>query len=202
MTFVVGLTGGIASGKTTVAELFSRNFGIDIVDADIIAREVVARDTPGLDAIKNRFGHEIILDDGSLNRAKLREIIFTYPEEKQWLDQLLHPMIREKMQLSLSQVSSPYALLVVPLLVENQLQYLAQRILVVDVSESTQIDRVMLRDGVSRQQALNILSSQATRAERLAIANDVIKNDTKNNELLSRVTELHQKYLAIISKNL
>ncbi|SHO56095.1 dephospho-CoA kinase [Vibrio quintilis] len=202
MAFVVGLTGGIASGKSTVAEIFSRDFGIDIIDADIIARQVVAQGTPGLKAIEDHFGQKIILDDGSLNRAKLREIIFTYPEEKQWLDQLLHPMIREEMQRALNQVNSAYALLVVPLLVENQLQHLAQRILVVDVSESTQIERVMLRDGVSRQQAQNILSSQATRSERLAVANDVIKNDTENNKLLSRVTELHQKYLAIISKNL
>ncbi|MDW6091876.1 dephospho-CoA kinase [Vibrio rhizosphaerae] len=202
MTFVVGLTGGIASGKTTVAELFHQHFAIDIVDADVIAREVVAPGTSGLAAIAEHFGQTILNADGTLNRARLREIIFADPEEKSWLNQRLHPMIRQKMQIALTHTTSPYALLVIPLLVENQLQSMANRILVVDVAEAIQIQRTMARDGISDDHAQRILSAQATRAERLAVADDVIDNSAENDQLLSQITTLHQKYLAMCGKNL
>lgn len=202
MTFVVGLTGGISSGKTTVAELFHQHFAIDIVDADVIAREVVAIGTTGLAAITAHFGQDILNDDGTLNRPRLREIIFTDVNEKLWLNQLLHPMIRQEMQRALTRTTSPYALLVIPLLVENQLQSMADRILVVDVDEAVQIQRTMLRDGISDSHAQNILSAQATRAERLAVADDVIDNSAENHQLLPQITELHQKYLAMSGRNL
>ncbi len=201
MTLVIGLTGGIASGKTTVANLFRDQYTIDIVDADIVAREVVEPGSAGLQAICARYGKNILWDDGSLNRAALREIIFTDIKEKQWLDSLLHPMIRESMQIQLQQVQSDYALLVIPLMVENNLQQLADHILVVDVDEEIQIQRTVNRDGVSREQAESILRSQASRAERLAIADDVITNSSQNQQLLPQVAKLHKKYLEMSMAN-
>ena len=201
MPFVIGLTGGIASGKTTVANIFHTQFGIEIVDADIIAREVVKPESAGLKQIVQRYGAEILLDDGTLNRPKLRDIIFTTSSEKQWLDSLLHPMIRQTMLEQLDKVSTPYALLVIPLMAENNLQTLADRILVVDVDESSQIERTMTRDGLSKQQAQAIINSQATREQRLSIADDVIKNHTKNQQILYQITELHQKYLEMCREN-
>lgn len=202
MTFVIGLTGGIASGKTTVANLFKQQFKIDIVDADIVAREVVEPGTPGLNAIIEHFGADIVRDDQTLDRAKLREKIFSNPEEKAWLNGLLHPMIREKMIEDLEQVTSDYALLVVPLLVENKLDSLCDRVLVVDVDPQTQISRTVKRDNVSEEQANAILVSQASREQRLALADDVVKNNPDDPDLLLQITDLHEKYLAMCKKNL
>lgn len=201
MPFVIGLTGGIASGKTTVANVFHDQFGIDIVDADIIAREVVEPESAGLKQIALRYGASILLNDGTLNRGQLRDIIFADPSEKQWLDALLHPMIRQRMLEQLDNTTTPYALLVIPLMTENNLQTLADRVLVIDVDENSQIERTMRRDGLSNQQAQAIVNSQATRAQRLAIADDVIKNNTKNQQLLYQITELHQKYLEMCREN-
>ncbi|PXA71208.1 dephospho-CoA kinase [Vibrio sp. 11986-1-5] len=201
MALIIGLTGGIASGKTTIANLFQEHFSIDIVDADIIARQVVDIGTPGLSAVIEHFGENILQDDGHLNRGALRERIFADPIEKQWLNATLHPLINQKMTEQLKQVKSPYGLLVVPLLIENQLQSMVDRVLVVDVDEQTQISRTMARDKVNEQQARAILAAQATRAERLAIADDVIKNEAKNQQLLPQITELHQKYLAMSGTN-
>ncbi|EMK3304399.1 dephospho-CoA kinase [Vibrio vulnificus] len=201
MALVIGLTGGIASGKTTVANLFQQHFAIDIVDADIVARQVVARGSAGLTAIVDHFGVDILTHEGKLDRGQLRQRIFAHSEEKQWLNALLHPMIRRKMIEDLAQVSSPYALLVVPLLVENQLQTLCDRVLVVDVEEKTQLQRTMDRDGVDEQQVRAILKAQASRHERLALADDVIKNESKDQDLLQQITDLHQKYLAISKQN-
>ncbi|MDP2490834.1 dephospho-CoA kinase [Vibrio splendidus] len=197
MAIIIGLSGGIASGKTTVANLFNEHFNIDIVDADIVAREVVAVGSDGLKQITDHFGEAILLEDGALNRSKLRELIFSDPTEKQWLNDLLHPMIRNKIDSDLSKVTSPYGLLVAPLLVENQMQSMADRVLIVDVPTEVQIERTMSRDNVSREQVASILKSQASREQRLAVADDVIKNHTKNQELLLQITDLHQKYLAI-----
>ncbi|ANP75631.1 dephospho-CoA kinase [Vibrio sp. 10N.222.54.B12] len=197
MAIIIGLSGGIASGKTTVANLFNEHFNIDIVDADIVAREVVALGSVGLKQITEHFGESILLDDGTLNRSRLRELIFSDPKEKQWLNDLLHPMIRDKIDSDLSKITSPYGLLVAPLLVENQMQGMADRVLIVDVPAEVQIERTMSRDNVSREQVASILKSQASREQRLAVADDVIKNHTKNQELLPQITDLHQKYLAI-----
>lgn len=202
MAFVIGLTGGIASGKTTVANLFKQQFKIDIVDADIVAREVVEPGTPGLNAIIEHFGADIVREDQTLDRAKLREKIFSNPEEKAWLNSLLHPMIREKMIEDLEQVTSDYALLVVPLLVENKLDSLCDRVLVVDVDPQTQISRTVKRDNVSEEQANAILASQASREQRLALADDVVKNNPDDPDLLLQITDLHEKYLAMCKKNL
>ncbi len=197
MALVIGLTGGIASGKTTVANLFKQQFKVDIVDADIVAREVVEPGTQGLNAIIEHFGKDIVRDDQMLDRAKLRERIFSNPQEKAWLNNLLHPIIREKMLEDLQQVTSDYALLVVPLLIENKLDSLCDRVLVVDVEPHTQISRTMKRDNVSEEQAKAILASQASRQERLDMADDVVKNNPDDPELLLQITNLHKKYLAI-----
>lgn len=202
MALVIGLTGGIASGKTTVANLFKQQFKIDIVDADIVAREVVEPGTPGLNAIIEHFGHDIVREDQTLDRAKLREKIFSNSDEKAWLNALLHPIIREKMIEDLQQVTSEYALLVVPLLVENKLDSLCDRVLVVDVEPNTQISRTMKRDNVSEEQARAILASQASREQRLALADDVVKNNPNDPDLLLQITDLHEKYLAMCKKNL
>ncbi len=202
MALVIGLTGGIASGKTTVANLFKQQFQVDIVDADIVAREVVEPGTPGLNAIIEHFGSDIVRDDKMLDRAKLRERIFSNPEEKNWLNNLLHPIIRKKMIEDLQNVTSDYALLVVPLLIENKLDSLCDRVLVVDVDPNTQVSRTMKRDNVSKEQAQAILASQASRAQRLNMADDVVKNAPDDPELLLQITDLHEKYLAMCRKNL
>lgn len=197
MSYVVAITGGIGSGKTTVADTFHNNHNIDIVDADIIAREVVEPNTKGLIAITEHFGDSILLPNGTLNRAELRQQIFSNTIEKTWLNNLLHPLIREEMQHQISLSTSPYTLLVVPLLVENQLQYLANRILVVDVLEQTQINRTTSRDKVDTKQVKAILASQASREERLALADDIIKNDHNISDLDNEITLLHNKYLLL-----
>ncbi|WP_411751243.1 dephospho-CoA kinase [Serratia sp. (in: enterobacteria)] len=196
MAYLVALTGGIGSGKSTVANAFAR-FGVVIVDADIIARQVVEPGTPALDAIAAHFGNEMLLADGSLNRAALRQQIFSDPDEKRWLNQLLHPQIQRETQRQLANAQSCYVLWVVPLLVENGLQDRADRVLVVDVDSETQLARTMARDGISRQQALNILSAQATREQRLAVADDIIDNSGSTQGIESHVAALHQHYLEL-----
>ncbi|KFX01649.1 dephospho-CoA kinase [Pectobacterium carotovorum] len=196
MTYIVALTGGIGSGKSTVADEFA-TLGATIVDADIIARQVVEPGKPALDAIRLRFGDAMLNTDGSLDRAALRQRIFSSPAEKQWLNNLLHPLIHQETQAQFQVASAPYILWVVPLLVENGLQQRAQRILVVDVDKETQLARTLARDGISRQQAENILAAQATREQRLAYADDIIDNSRCPNELAPQVAELHRQYLEL-----
>ncbi|GKW11991.1 MULTISPECIES: dephospho-CoA kinase [Pectobacterium] len=196
MTYIVALTGGIGSGKSTVADEFAK-LGVTIVDADILARQVVEPGKPALDAIKHRFGDAVLNADGSLNRTALRHRIFSSPDEKQWLNNLLHPLIHQETQAQFHAISTPYILWVVPLLVENGLQQRAQRILVVDVDRDTQLERTLARDGISRQQAENILAAQATREQRLAYADDIIDNSRCPSELAPQVAELHRHYLEL-----
>ncbi|WP_312345635.1 dephospho-CoA kinase [Leclercia sp.] len=195
MGYIVALTGGIGSGKSTVAEAFSR-LGITIIDADILARQVVEPGTPALRAIADHFGSDIIEPDGTLNRRMLRERIFTHPEEKAWLNALLHPLIQQETQKQIAHATSPYVLWVVPLLVENNLHDKADRVLVVDVSPATQIQRTIARDNVGREHAEQILAAQATREARLAVADDVIDNNGSPDAIASDVARLHQQYLA------
>ncbi|MBI0549125.1 dephospho-CoA kinase [Pectobacterium parmentieri] len=194
MTYIVALTGGIGSGKSTVADEFAK-LGATIVDADILARQVVEPGKPALDAIRIRFGDAVLNTDGSLNRTALRHRIFSSPDEKQWLNNLLHPLIHQETQAQFRAMSTQYILWVVPLLVENGLQRRAQRILVVDVDRDTQLERTLARDGISRQQAENILAAQVTREQRLAYADDIIDNSRCPNELAPQVAELHRHYL-------
>ncbi|HDZ8832433.1 dephospho-CoA kinase [Aeromonas dhakensis] len=198
--YVVAITGGIGSGKTTVANQFAE-LGIEVVDADIIAREVVEPGTPALAAIATHFGADVIASDGRLDRRQLRERVFTDPQAKDWLNALLHPLIRSEMQRQCAAARSPYCLLVVPLLVENRLTALANRVLVIDVDEATQIERTCRRDGVTREQAQAILAAQASRTERLAAADDVLDNQNGTPEAIkSRIFALHETYLAFASQ--
>ena len=198
--YVVAITGGIGSGKTTIANQFAA-LGIEVVDADLIAREVVAPGTPALAAITSHFGPEILTEQGLLDRRVLRERIFSDQAAKSWLNALLHPIIRSEMLRQCAAVSSPYCLLVVPLLVENRLTELADRVLVIDVDEATQIERTCRRDGVNREQAQAILASQASRSERLAMADDVLDNQSGTTETIrARILALHETYLAFASQ--
>ncbi|ENC6658950.1 dephospho-CoA kinase [Aeromonas hydrophila] len=198
--YVVAITGGIGSGKTTVANQFAE-LGIEVVDADVIAREVVEPGTPALAAIADHFGSEVITPAGQLDRRQLRERVFSNPDAKGWLNALLHPLIRTEMQRQCAAARSPYCLLVVPLLVENRLTALANRVLVIDVDEATQIERTCRRDGVSREQAQAILAAQASRAQRLAAADDVLDNQNGTPEAIkSRILALHETYLAFASQ--
>lgn len=196
MTVVIGLTGGIGSGKTTVANLFG-DYGIDLIDADIIARDVVAIGSRGLCRIIEKFGNSILLNDGNLDRSQLRAAIFSDPHLKNWLNQLLHPLIREQMLADIDRATSPYCLLIVPLMVENNLQTLTDRLLVVDVDQQTQIMRTQQRDNVSLEQIKNIIAAQASRQQRLDAADDIICNNGDNQALLTQVAQLHQHYLAL-----
>ncbi|QCR37915.1 dephospho-CoA kinase [Nissabacter sp. SGAir0207] len=196
MNYLVALTGGIGSGKSTVANAFAA-LGVTVVDADIIARQVVEPGTPALAEIARHFGDGILQPDGSLHRARLRERIFAAPDEKQWLNALLHPLIQQETQRQIQQATSPYVLWVVPLLIENGLQARADRVLVIDVDRETQLARTTARDGVSRQQAENILAAQVSREQRLACADDVIDNRGDPSTIEPRVAALHQHYLQL-----
>lgn len=198
---IIGLTGGIGSGKTTVSDLFAQK-GIVIVDADIIAREVVAPGTPALQAIAERFGPQVLSDSGELDRKALRAEVFSEPGKQQWLNQLLHPLIREQMISQSQGARSPYCILAIPLLVENQLQALVSRVLVVDVPEATQLQRASARDSAQenadQQQIKNIMAAQCPRDVRLAAADDVIHNDAGIEALAPQVEKLHQFYTSLI----
>ncbi|WP_240612741.1 dephospho-CoA kinase [Alteromonas flava] len=200
--YVVGLTGGIGAGKTAVSDAFAA-LGVNVVDADVCAREVVSLGSPALNAIKQRFGNEVIAADGSLNRPRLRQIVFTQPEQKQWLNDLLHPLIRARMLELIAQAHSPYCLLVVPLLLENNMQNLVQRVVVVDVPEQLQIDRVLARDGSDEETVKGILQAQLKREERLSRADDIIDNSQSLEALNQQVKKLHQQLLeyAQVSSN-
>lgn len=194
MRYTVALTGGIGSGKSTVADAFS-HLGVNVIDADIIARQVVEPGTPALQAIAAHFGSGMLHDDGTLNRRALREKIFAHPDDKTWLNALLHPLIQQETRRQMQAASSPYIIWVVPLLVENHLAAKADRVLVVDVPKETQIERTMSRDRVSREHAEHILAAQATREQRLAVADDVIENTGTPDAIASDVARLHDRYL-------
>jgi len=199
--FIVGLTGGIGSGKTTVANLFAE-YGINVIDADVIAREVVAQGSAALHAINEHFGADFIQADGQLNRPLLRKKIFSNEDDKLWLNNLLHPLIREQLLLQTKAASSPYCLLVAPLLIENNLMTLVNRVLVVDVKESTQIKRTTMRDANSEEQVQAIMDSQVSRETRQAHADDLLNNDDSSlTKLNALVAKLHQDYLTTYCEN-
>lgn len=197
MSLVVGLTGGIACGKTTVATLFSE-CGIDVIDTDLIARDVVAPGSPGLQAITAQFGSDLIGDNGELDRRQLRKMIFAAPEAKQWLETLLHPLIRKQCELAVNHSKSPYAILAIPLLYETWPHPLVNRVLVVDCEQALQWQRLVERDHISPELATQMLTQQATREQRLSIADDVIENNMDLTTLAQRVQALHKCYLSLI----
>jgi len=199
--FWVGLTGGIGSGKSTVAAEFVR-LGIQQVDADIVARQVVEPGTAALEAIVQQFGEAIRSSDGQLDRSRLRQIVFNDETAKNWLNQLLHPLIRQEMLRQLADATSPYVLLVAPLLLENKLDQLVDTVLVVDVSEQTQINRTSVRDGSSESLVQSIMAAQCSREERLARANQVISNEGSSEYLPAKVAELHRIFLRMAEEKL
>lgn len=195
---IIGLTGGIGSGKTTVANLFAEH-GVTIVDADIIAREVVSIGSPALNKIAEHFGASFIQADGQLNRSLLRQQIFSNEQDKLWLNNLLHPLIRSQLIAQTQAATSPYCLLVAPLLIENDLMHLIDRLLVIDVSEATQLKRTTKRDGNTIKQVKDIMASQIERADRVAQADDILNNDDSSMITLKKaVTKLHQSYLLMV----
>jgi dephospho-CoA kinase len=199
--FIVGLTGGIGCGKTTVSQFFTA-LGVESVDADIVAREVVQQGSDALTKITERFGPSILLADGSLDRRQLRSIIFHNETEKHWLNHLLHPLIRQQLMAQLQQCQSPYALLIAPLLLENNLTTLVHRVLVIDVPESIQLQRSMQRDNADAEQIKAIMNSQISRQARLAQANDVIDNSSNNlDSVKEQVEKLHQYYLSLAQQD-
>jgi len=194
-SLIVGLTGGIASGKSTVARLF-QDLGIPVVDADAVAREVVAPGTAALDAIRKRFGEQMIGDDGQLDRAGLRAQVFADATARRDLESILHPSIRRIMERRLRAARAPYAIAMVPLLLETGQQDRYGRVLVVDVSRETQLQRAGARDGTCRETLEGILAAQLERERRLALADDVIDNEGGPRELRAQVERLHSFYLA------
>ncbi|WP_100643102.1 dephospho-CoA kinase [Alteromonas facilis] len=194
--YVVGLTGGIGSGKTAVSDAFAE-LGINIIDADICARDVVAIDSPALAEIKQKFGSNILCEDGSLNRPRLRELVFADETKKQWLNSLLHPLIRQRMLDQITKASSAYCVLAVPLLLENKMQAMVNRVLVVDVPEKLQLERAVARDNSQKETIQAIMQSQLDRPTRLSLADDVITNTGTLEQLKSKVQNLHQQYLKL-----
>lgn len=192
--YVVGLTGGIGSGKSTVARYFSQ-FGVDVINADVGARQVVAYGQPSLQQIADYFGPNSLLDDGSLNRLYLRTDIFNHPEKRQWLEALLHPLIRDWVKQALAAATSVYCLLESPLLLETNQHQLTHRILVVDVPEQLQIERAMQRDGNTRKQIAAIIQTQISREKRLQLADDIIDNSQHTDTLFVNIKALHARYL-------
>ncbi len=193
--FVVGLTGGISSGKTAVSDRFAAR-GIEVVDADVAARAVVEPGQPALKFIAEHFGKDILTADGQLDRAALRARVFSDPAEREWLEALLHPRISEWIAEQLAAASSAYVVLVSPLLFETNQVRFTDRVLVVDVSEELQLERTMARDKNDEAQVRSIMAAQASRKERLDKADDIIVNDADLETLNAHVEELHMNYLA------
>jgi dephospho-CoA kinase len=192
--FRVGLTGGIASGKSTVARLFAA-LGVPIIDSDELAREVVAPGQPLLTQIAERFGAHVIASDGSLDRRALRDVVFANPSARADLEALTHPAIAKASERRAATAGGPYQIHAIPLLVEKKLSSRVDRVLVVDCDEETQIRRLQARDGSTLEQARAILAAQASRAQRLDVADDVISNVGELQSLRQQVEKLHGSYL-------
>lgn len=192
----IGLTGGIASGKSTVADLFAER-GASIVDTDVIARELVQPGQPALDEIWRTFGDAVIREDGTLDRSALRQIIFADEDARIRLQDILHPRIQQETLRQAAAASGDYVLIVVPLLTDSALRDEVDRILVVDCDEATQIARLLARDAETEAQARRILAAQASREQRLAIADDVIRNDSSLAATAAQVSALDDSYRAL-----
>lgn len=195
--FTVGLTGGIGSGKTTVADLFSA-LGVPVIDTDVIARQLTAPGGEALDDIRIAFGAALLQADGGLDRAAMRHLVFSDVAARSRLEAILHPRIRDAVQRALAALEAPYALVVIPLLIETgAYRDVLDCVLVVDCPEALQIARVMARSGLAREEVEAILAAQATRAQRLAAADDVIDNTRSPDDLRAAVAALHTRYLAL-----
>jgi dephospho-CoA kinase len=194
MPFTIGLTGGIATGKSTVSRLF-QDRGIEVIDADEIVRHLISHDRAIITAILEHFGPRYRLNDGSLDRKSLRSRIFSNPGDKAFLEDLLHPRVRMELEHRKKKISSTYGILVIPLLIEAHMMDLVDRILVVDLPLEQQIRRIMNRDHIDQEQAELAISNQLPAKERLRHADDVIENTVTIEELAHAVESLHQQYL-------
>ena len=198
-TFVVVLTGGIASGKTAVSDRFAQ-LGVPIIDTDVIAHQIVEPDQPALNQICREFGEDFVTAEGRLDRRKMRNAIFSNPDLKTRLENILHPAIAAEASRQVDLLDTAWCILVIPLLVETDLFPWIDRILVVDVEEAVQIERVMARDSINKEQALAILNAQSSRQERLALADDIIDNSGTLDQLKSSVDQLHKKYTTLAKR--
>lgn len=189
----VGLTGGIASGKSIVADMFA-DHGVPIIDTDLIARQIVVPGEPALDAIRTSFGNDVFSDDGTLDRSALRKLVFANTGQRRQLEAIMHPRIQQETIDQATAAGGDYQLIVVPLLTESPLKDLVDRILVVDCDQDIQMQRLLLRDEESQEQAQRILAAQASREDRLAIADDVVYNDASLDATRSQVDTLHDTY--------
>lgn len=191
---IIGLTGGIGSGKSAASEVFI-SLGVPLVDADIVAREVVEPGEPALAAIAEHFGQQVIDSSGALDRAALRSIVFDAPEQRQWLEQLLHPLIRQRIIDQLAAATKPhgYAILASPLLLETDQHKLVDQVVVVDIPEQQQLARTAKRDGNSEQQVAKIMAAQLSREQRLQRADHLLDNSASLEHLAEQVSSLHRK---------
>jgi len=195
--FSVGLTGGIASGKTTISNLFAK-MGVPVIDTDIISRKLLEPGELAFDQVCAHFGPDIVSSDGKIDRARLREIVFSNPDEKSWLETMLHPLIYQRSHDAIvTKVRAHYVLVVVPLLFETNFQSLVDRILVVDCPSAKQIERLVKRDHIKESLARKMLSQQLENTERLARAHDIIDNRADDTDLESQVAALHKRYLEL-----
>jgi len=193
---LIGLTGGIASGKSTVAQRFM-GLDVPVIDADVAARAVVAPGKPGFEQVISRFGPAIVAANGELDRRALRELVFSDPDSRRDLEVILHPLIRADMDRSAAAAVGPYIVMAIPLLIEGGSRDRVDRILVVDVDEAVQLQRVMARDRCSLDEAQAILAAQAPRSARLAVADDVLPNTGTVTDLRQAVDRLHERYLSL-----
>ena len=194
--WVLGLTGGIGSGKTAASD-FLASLGVTVVDADVVAREIVFPHQPAWQAILEHFGEEVLLENGELNRAWLRAKVFAEPQERLWLEQQTHPRIRTSIIQQLNDADSAYALLVSPLLFESKQAELTQRTLLVDVPEAIQLERACQRDANNTEQIRRIMAAQMARDERLKRADDIVDNSSNLDQLHAQLKPLHQRYLQL-----
>jgi dephospho-CoA kinase len=193
---IIGLTGGIGSGKTTVSRLFS-NLGVETFSADQINNELIRNGTFAFKAILEHFGNQILLDTKEINKTLLREKVFTSVHDRQWLEQLLHPLIRQDITNKIQSAVSPYVILEIPLLIENRMHTTVDRVLVVDCEISMQIERAAKRDGQPSSAIEKILKTQASREQRLSYSNDILNNKGSLDNLCLQVEELHKMYLKL-----
>ena len=198
IVLLIGLTGGIGSGKSAVSRCFER-LGVPVIDADQVAREVVEPGQPALAEIATAFGADLIQADGSLDRTRLRERVFADPDARRHLESILHPRIRTRMRERLAALpaDTPYAVFVIPLLFETGQQDTVDRVLVVEAAEAVRIARVTGRDGVAEDQVRRILAAQCSAEDRAAGADDLISNEGSESELAAKVAALHEKYLVL-----
>jgi len=199
--FRIGLTGGIASGKSAVAARFAEH-GIPVIDADVIARQIVQPGSAVLATLRTTFGDEILDAAGALDRAAMRARVFANAGARAKLESILHPVIRAEMNTQAQRAGGPYQIFVIPLLAETHAQSTVDRVLVVDCGRESQLKRLMARDGATQTQAQAILATQASREERLAIADDVLVNDSDLSSLCDKVDRLHENYVDLAARRL